>query len=98
MKRTSLYVPGGLVLAALLAFSATDKEKKPAPLPPSDKVRIEPRIRPSPNATEEQDRRDAAIRVETQMVLINVTVTDPMNRFVTGLEKEHFQLFEDKTL
>src|SRR5690606_26482521 len=31
-------------------------------------------------------------------VLINVTVTDPMNRFVTGLEREHFQLFENKKL
>ncbi|MBV9294905.1 MAG: VWA domain-containing protein, partial [Acidobacteriaceae bacterium] len=28
--------------------------------------------------------------------LINVTVTDPLNRFVTGLEKEHFRVFEDK--
>jgi VWFA-related protein len=28
--------------------------------------------------------------------LINVTVTDPMNRFVTGLEKEHFKLTEEK--
>jgi VWFA-related protein len=28
--------------------------------------------------------------------LINVTVTDPLNRFVTGLEKENFRLFEDK--
>jgi VWFA-related protein len=25
-----------------------------------------------------------------------VTVTDPLNRFVTGLEREHFRLFEDK--
>jgi VWFA-related protein len=25
-----------------------------------------------------------------------VTVTDPLNRFVTGLEKEHFKVFEDK--
>ena len=29
-------------------------------------------------------------------MLIPVTVTDPMNRFVTGLEKENFRLFEDK--
>lgn len=34
--------------------------------------------------------------MDTTLVLINVTVTDPMNRFVTGLEKEHFRLFEDK--
>ena len=30
------------------------------------------------------------------LVLINVTVTDPLNRFVTGLEKEHFRLYEEK--
>jgi Ca-activated chloride channel family protein len=40
--------------------------------------------------------RPVDIRVDKTMVLINVTVTDPLNRFVTGLEKEHFKLFEDK--
>src|SRR5215212_10149118 len=38
----------------------------------------------------------ADIRVDTNVVLIPVTVTDPINRFVTGLEKENFKLFEDK--
>lgn len=37
-----------------------------------------------------------SIQVEVDLVLVNATVTDPNNRFVTGLEKEHFQLFEDK--
>jgi VWFA-related protein len=45
-----------------------------------------------PDAT----RRGVDIRVDKTLVLINVTVTDPLNRFVTGLEKEHFRLFEDK--
>lgn len=36
------------------------------------------------------------IRIDSNLVLIPVTVTDPMNRFVTGLEKENFKLFEDK--
>jgi Ca-activated chloride channel family protein len=36
------------------------------------------------------------IRVDSNLVLIPVTVTDPMNRFVTGLEKENFKIFEDK--
>ncbi|HEX4167892.1 MAG TPA: VWA domain-containing protein [Bryobacteraceae bacterium] len=40
--------------------------------------------------------RSADIRVNRTLVLINVTVTDPLNRFVTGLEKEHFRLYEDK--
>ncbi|MCL5097213.1 MAG: VWA domain-containing protein, partial [Candidatus Omnitrophica bacterium] len=37
------------------------------------------------------------IRVDTTLVLIPVTVTDPLNRFVTGLERENFRIFEDKT-
>ena len=38
----------------------------------------------------------ANIRVDSTLVLIPVTVTDPMNRFVTGLDKENFKVFEDK--
>jgi Ca-activated chloride channel family protein len=38
----------------------------------------------------------ANIRVDSNLVLIPVTVTDPMNRFVTGLDKENFKVFEDK--
>ena len=36
------------------------------------------------------------IRSDVNLVLIPVTVTDPLNRFVTGLEKEYFKVFEDK--
>ena len=43
-----------------------------------------------------QARAPANIRVDSTLVLIPVTVTDPMNRFVTGLEKENFKLLEDK--
>jgi Ca-activated chloride channel family protein len=35
------------------------------------------------------------IRLNVDMVLVPVTVTDPMNRLVTGLEKEDFQLYEN---
>jgi len=35
------------------------------------------------------------IRIDTNLVLIPVTVTDPMNRFVTGLEKENFKILEN---
>jgi len=37
-----------------------------------------------------------AIRVDVDLVLANVTVTDSRNRFVEGLKKEHFRIFEDK--
>ncbi len=38
----------------------------------------------------------ANIRIDTNVVLIPVTVTDPLNRFVTGLEQDSFKVFEDK--
>ena len=87
-----------LTLAAASVFAADKKSKKAAPiLPEEPKVAIEPRIKPSPGAVaNEKDSRQASIRVDTTLVLINVTVTDPLNRFVTGLEKEHFKLSEDK--
>src|SRR6266513_209429 len=51
--------------------------------------------RPKP-AVKAEPRPQANIRIDTTLVLIPVTVTDPMNRFVTGLEKENFKVFEDK--
>ena len=38
----------------------------------------------------------ANIRVDSNLVLIPVTVTDPFNRFVTGLDRENFKILEDK--
>ena len=35
------------------------------------------------------------IRLNVDMVLVPVTVTDPMNRLVTGLEQEDFQIYEN---
>ncbi len=35
------------------------------------------------------------IRMNVDLVLVPVTVTDPMNRLVTGLEKEDFQIYEN---
>ncbi len=35
------------------------------------------------------------IQMDVALALANVTVTDPYNRIVTGLEKEHFRIFED---
>jgi len=39
----------------------------------------------------------ATIRVQSNLVLIPVTVTDPKNRSVTGLERETFRVFDGKT-
>jgi len=89
-----------LLLAVCLQIFGQNKgraaENRPIPEKQPD-VNIVPRVKPVPKSPEvEAAEREPSIRVETQLVLINVTVTDPMNRFVTGLDKEHFQLFEDK--
>lgn len=38
----------------------------------------------------------AAIRVDVDTVRVRVSVSDSLNRFVTGLQPEHFRLYEDK--
>ena len=67
------------------------------PTPPADepKVTIEPRAKPTAAGSTAPTPK-ANIRIDTTVVQIPVTVTDPLNRFVTGLEKENFRLFEDK--
>jgi Ca-activated chloride channel family protein len=34
-------------------------------------------------------------KVEVEMVYVKVSVTDPLNRYVTGIGKEHFKVYED---
>jgi Ca-activated chloride channel family protein len=66
---------------------------------PDDEVSITPRLKASEAHQDVTDmdleQRFANLRVDTTLIQINVTVSDPLNRFVTGLEKEHFRLFED---
>jgi Ca-activated chloride channel family protein len=89
----------GIGLACAMCFAGVGlgednpKESKTAPEP---NVSIRPRpAKPIPGA-EADVSRAGTIRVESTVVQIPVTVTDPLNRFVTGLEREHFRLFEDK--
>ena len=35
-------------------------------------------------------------RVGVETVFVKISVTDPLNRYVTGLEKQHFRVYEDK--
>ncbi len=101
MKTAPQYLFISLVAVACLLAAAENSSKGTAAgnraAEKDPQVEITPRVKPAPKTPEEQQAaREPSIRVETQLVLINVTVTDPLNRFVTGLEKEHFTLFEDK--
>jgi VWFA-related protein len=89
-----------LVLSPIAAPGQAEKGTDDTPqtakssVAPNAPVNIESR-KPTA-AAPKADSHPHDIRVEKQLVLINVTVTDPLNRFVTGLEKQHFRLFEDK--
>ncbi len=89
--------PAGNTNVAPPLGSSTGKDSKPTPTSAQPNVAITPRTRttvPDPNETIADRRPD--IRVDTTLVLIPVAVTDPQARFVTGLDKENFKLFEDK--
>ena len=51
---------------------------------------------PRPEQTTKPEVSPHQLRVDVDLVLATVTVTDRNGRFVTGLEKENFKLSEDK--
>ena len=83
-----------LTLARAGAHQEAAQPGANAPATPDEPVTIESRKPAVPPVAAKS--RSVDIRVNRTLVLINVTVTDPLNRFVTGLEKEHFRLYEDK--
>lgn len=66
------------------------------PPPPKSPEDSKPVVEGAANvAATATSRRDARIRVDVNLVLVPMTVTDPMNRLVTGLERENFQIFDN---
>src|SRR5437867_4882722 len=77
-----------IVLLATISLAAADS----AAVKDQATKLVPDRDRPQPGLK----TRERPIQVDVNVVLVNVTVADPLNRLVTGLDKEHFQLFEDK--
>jgi Ca-activated chloride channel homolog len=84
-----------LLAPAAWTQSATDqvhiRPEEPKQPPPSqqDKSAL-----PQGMSDEELKALGRPIKVETDLVLVSVTVTDPLNRLVTGLERENFRVLE----
>ncbi|MBI1358150.1 MAG: VWA domain-containing protein [Acidobacteria bacterium] len=94
-----------ITLGCLFWFSPAPLRSADANLPqdPADKAAtadasatVELKTRPQDSAQDRQNQRASVIKTDVDLVLINVTVTDPMGRMVTGLGKEHFEISEDK--
>jgi Ca-activated chloride channel family protein len=64
-----------------------------APLAFQAQVKIDRRPKRAPK---ESPAQPSTLRVDTNLVLVPVSVNDPLSRPVSGLEKENFRLFEDK--
>ena len=99
----ALLALGIAAFAATLAYTADDKDKKPgdpqapASSQPPANVKITPRTKgKNPADAESITDRQSNLRIDTTLVLIPVSVTDPLGRFVTNLDKENFKLSEDK--
>ncbi|HEX8712690.1 MAG TPA: VWA domain-containing protein [Terracidiphilus sp.] len=94
------------VMGFALTFWAMPTHAQDDPL---NKVHVQPPSSSSAPATEPKgaeappDSGAAAmhvhpgsyIRLNTDLVLVPVTVTDPMNRLVTGLEQNDFEIYDD---
>jgi Ca-activated chloride channel family protein len=64
----------------------------PAPAVPKD---ARPVITGSDVTAKGANAKGSAIRVDVNLVLVPLSVTDPMNRLVTGLERENFQVYDN---
>ncbi len=94
--RGALVLCLAFILAAICGITPAASAQTPV-----DDVHVTPRVQPpesNPN-----DLIDPSLKTHTKpmksevnLVLVPVTITDPLNRLVTGLDKENFQLFEGK--
>jgi Ca-activated chloride channel homolog len=72
---------------AALPIACQAQDGNNVSITPRKSLAKEPEARPEPRPN---------IRVDSTLVLIPVAVTDPMSRFVTGLDKDNFKIYEDK--
>jgi Ca-activated chloride channel family protein len=85
-------IPACFLLAcpALLWGQGEEQNVHVQPLPKAEPKPAEVAVDPSLKT------HTKPYKAEVDLVLVPVTITDPMNRLVTGLEQENFQLFEGK--
>src|SRR5215472_15130184 len=98
------FVSGALVLALAFSFlvgvraMAQDSDVDDVhiyPHPPTDNTNLSnTNVKDALSAT--VTTHAPTIKQKVDLVLVPVTVTDPLNRLVTGLDKENFEVYEGK--
>jgi Ca-activated chloride channel homolog len=102
-RRGSIFawIPGVVIAVCAVQMQAQDTPLDKVHVPPpgtATQGTAEPKGAEAPAATGPDALKihpGARIRMNVDMVLVPVTVTDPMNRLVTGLEQEDFGVFEN---
>ncbi|MFZ0961089.1 MAG: VWA domain-containing protein [Terriglobia bacterium] len=90
-RRVPLLGLAAMALAGLVAIGtgcAWDDQKSSA-APPYDQAGARVTVRTPPVHV-------TPLQVDVNLVLVNVTVTDPFDRIVTGLDQENFQVYDEK--
>jgi len=93
-KRFSAWVSSTVVLLLTVCFSLPLVAQNS-----SEDVHIQPRVplpAPSPAVAPSLQSHGKPYKVDVNLVLVPVTITDPMNRLVTGLDRENFNIFEGR--
>lgn len=92
-----------ILFTFLLPFAAADinGQSRRGTVPAGEKSNARPKPSPTPTPTSEPDQADVddpeVITVDTRLVTIPVRILDRKSRFVAGLLKENFTVFEDGT-
>jgi Ca-activated chloride channel homolog len=83
---TATFIVAGIWSALSFRAPADEKASQPSA---ADKTTTQINVRKSPIHA-------APIQIDVNMVVVNVTVTDPYDRIVTGLDQSNFQVYDEK--
>jgi len=78
---------GFIVLLAVPSYFAQSPAQSPATATAADQA--------APQTQAPKKPVGKPLKLDVDLTLVNVTVTDPYGRLVTGLEQENFRIFED---
>ena len=87
-----------LLIFAFLAVPAFAQTPDVEDIHVSPRVEFDKPAQQEPAEAELAQLHSAAIKSKVDLVLVPVTVTDQMNRLVTGLDRENFVVYEGKEL
>jgi len=85
MRRFPLF----LLLAFGLALTAVNARQQ-------DPAKQDQKQKPATPTEKQDENQGETLKFETNLVVLNATITDGSDRYIRGLKREDFQIFEDK--